>query len=271
MKDLLYKKFKAVPTRPGRGGTYSYIKWQDVADRMNEVFGIHWSSEVIFQDVINSNVVIRVRITVLSTESGDMYYQEGFGGAPMDDRQEAGNPFKAAYSKALKDACKKWGIGLYLEEGEAEIESNLKPFGSEEVVTTQQAPPVIPPQKTEIPMVPTQQAPPVIPSQKTEIPVVPTQQTKAPVTTRIPVTPPQIPEPVHTTVTAKQDTISDVQKAALQSILGMQEVEYSELVKGAFATKDITLSDDGIPTIDNLSYKEAVIVIKYGNDNFRKR
>ncbi len=116
MKDLLYEKFTTVLTRPGRGGQYPYIKWQDVADRMNKVFGTTWSSQVISQRVLDNNIVVRVRVTVQLPDTNQVVWQEGYGGAPNDERNEAGNAFKAAYSKALKDACKKWGVGLYLEE-----------------------------------------------------------------------------------------------------------------------------------------------------------
>lgn len=262
MREELYKKFTEVPTRPGRGGTYSYIKWQDVADRMNKIFGIKWSSEVVYQDVVGTNVVTRVRVTVTDTDTNNKFCQEGFGGAPMDDRQEAGNPFKAAYSKALKDACKKWGVGLYLEDDEPET---VQP-----TVTT---PPIQP-----IPVKPFEAS--------VEIPIIPNvQQNNIPAQPisaecEITITPPNIvtpsipPIPVNSVpdnkVIGTQTTISDVQKAALQSILNIQGVEYSELVKGAFTSRNITLPDN-IPTMDDLSYDEAVIVVKYGNDNFRKR
>jgi hypothetical protein len=114
--EILYRGFENIPTRKGRGGNYAYVRWQDVADRMNEAFGVMWSSEVIMQDIIGNNVIVRVRVSVFHPDTGVFSKQEGFGGAPNDDRNEAGNPFKAAYSKALKDACKKWGLGLFLEE-----------------------------------------------------------------------------------------------------------------------------------------------------------
>ena len=122
-KEALYEKFEDIPSRRGRGGTYSYVRWQDVADRMNTVFNSNWSSRVEFQEVINGNVIVRVSVSIVDDE-GRVHTQEGFGGAPLDDNNEAGNPFKSAYSKALKDACKKWGVGLYLEEDGGEVVSN---------------------------------------------------------------------------------------------------------------------------------------------------
>ena len=269
MKDLLYEKFAAVPTRPGRGGTYSYIKWQDVADRMNKIFGINWSSEVVYQDVIGTNVVVRVRVTINDSTTNNKFRQEGFGGAPMDDRQEAGNPFKSAYSKALKDACKKWGIGLYIDEDDQDsvvpdkIPVNIPVTSLNNSVPPSAIPPVV---DKEPPVTPTTimgtafTKPPSSPSSVGATPVIPTG---------IPILPDIKPE-VSNVVVDTQTAISDVQKAALQSILNIQGVEYEDLVRRAFDAKKIVLSG-AVPIMDDLSYDEAVTVVKYGNDNFRKR
>lgn len=300
MKDLLYEKFAAVPTRPGRGGTYSYIKWQDVADRMNKIFGINWSSEVVYQDVIGTNVVVRVRVTVSDSVTNNKFSQEGFGGAPMDDRQEAGNPFKAAYSKALKDACKKWGIGLYLDEefdsgasSDAQVIQN-KPSSSipmspntAPAVPTESAVPAVPTApKTVVPgvvqtpknTVPVSNIPPtgIVPPSNippTNTVTVPIKQVKVEQKTSVTPEVPNIP-PQHTSkapeIAGDRVGISDVQKAALHSIISIQGVEYNQLVKEAFTLNNIELSGDA-PLMEELSYKEAVMVVKHGSDKFRKR
>ena len=285
MKDELYKKFTEISTRPGRGGIYPYIKWQDVADRMNQIFGIKWSSEIVYQDVVNSNVVTRIRVGIFDVETGVVFYQEGFGGASMDDKQEAGNPFKAAYSKALKDACKKWGIGLYLDDDEEpKLAESIKPFvvvPPEPVVPgnavntniqTSFIPPMIDAVVGNTTTVKQHETPSIPP-----LPTLPKNETVVGDMTTVKQyeTPPIPPlSNVETIVSNKtidsQNTISDVQKVALQSILSIQGVKYEELVKEAFALNGITVSDN-IPAIDALSYKEAVMVVKYGNDTFRKR
>lgn len=291
MKDLLYKKFADVPKRPGRGGTYSYIKWQDVADRMNQVFGVQWSSEIVYQDVIGSNVVIRIRVSVLDTDTGNLFFQEGFGGAPIDDRQEAGTPFKAAYSKALKDACRKWGVGLYLEE-DGDVEPEVIPFPKDPakmpfvpVPPKQEAPtpPVAQKQEVKIPTTDLPKSVPPVPptgagTQKVTN-TIPIQQVDPVVKVpNIPPTPtiPSVPKGVGAVSSGGlgmgegQTTISDVQMAALQSIISIQGVEYDQLVKDAFNLKGVELPN-GIPVMETLSYKDAVMVVKYGNDKFRKR
>ena len=66
-----------------------------------------------------------------------------------------------------------------------------------------------------------------------------------------------------------EDMISDVQKAALQSILNMQGVEYADLAREAFEVNG--LDGKSVPQIDELTYTQAVYVVKYGNDKFRNR
>lgn len=63
--------------------------------------------------------------------------------------------------------------------------------------------------------------------------------------------------------------ISDVQRAALASILQMQTISYEQLTQEAFEFNGVVKNP--IPTIDELTYDEAVYVVKYGNDKFRKR
>ena len=309
-KNKLYSNFDNVRTRPGRGGNYPYITWQDVADRMNEVFGITWSSEVISQDVVGDNVVVRVRVTVLDPETKTDFVQEGFGGAPNDSRQEAGNPFKAAYSKALKDACKKWGVGLHLEEG-ANVERttpegpSMPPgyTGYETGVPPTQAdfsaPTTHPEPVQHTPTVPT--TPPVSPdiNKPLEMPAsvqmagnplnaaVPNPGdtmsadigiVQVPETVEmpsIPTTPPAQPAvsaPAQQMVVPQAGNpafISDVQKAALHSILSIKGVEYETLAREAFEFNGVVKNP--IPSADDLTYQEAVYVVKYGNDKFRKR
>jgi len=122
LKDALYKPFDNVDSRPGRGGTYDYIKWQHVADRMNQVFGTYWSSQIVSEHILNndSDIILRVKIEVSDPETKETFSQEGYGGASVRNGEEAGTAFKSAYSKGIKDACKKWGIGLYLSEDHAE-------------------------------------------------------------------------------------------------------------------------------------------------------
>jgi hypothetical protein len=124
--EELYKPFDDIRSRRGRGGVYDYISWKDVVDRMNQVFGYRWSSNVVSQEVIDGNVIVRINVCVKDTENDDIFCQDGYGGAPLREGEEAATAHKSAYSKALKDACRKWGVGLRLEE---EDSSNQQPSG----------------------------------------------------------------------------------------------------------------------------------------------
>jgi len=313
--DLLYKSFENIPTRRGRGGTYSYIRWQEVADRMNEAFGTSWSSEVKFQEIIGNNVIVRVRVSVTDPSNNLTTIQEGFGGAPNDANSEAGNPFKAAYSKALKDACKKWGVGLYLDEDDEPAGGNMTPpsLPSGYIGKELGVPPssLMTPPSMDIPKMPednnyTEVASPSIPSAPpiggiplpssvtmassntvvvSEEPVMVNMEPiasnpippipKVSMISSLP-TPPGITmnkemptSKTNVIITGEPDFISDVQKAALQSILNIKGVEYEALAKEAFEFNGYV--KDPIPESGKLTYQEAVYVIKYGNDKFRKR
>lgn len=77
--------------------------------------------------------------------------------------------------------------------------------------------------------------------------------------------------PPHSSVPgpSKDAGVTDVQRAALEGILSIQGVEYPELVKQAFEEYNIECTD--IPEIDDLTYKQAVAVVKHGNALFRKQ
>jgi hypothetical protein len=61
--------------------------------------------------------------------------------------------------------------------------------------------------------------------------------------------------------------ISDVQKVALNGILTMNNAEYAPLAEEAFAANGI---NKPVPIREDLNYEEAVVVIKFGNDKYRK-
>jgi len=189
---------------------------------------------------------------------------------------EAGSPFKAAYSKALKDACKKWGIGLYLEE---EDQSSFSPpiTNTNPVVDKSNVPPISKPTVT--PSIPSTTSTQSIPH-STSMPTFPTQSVQTPPaqprtviipTPTQPVTESstQIPFAVPETPNAGPSGISDIQKVALGGIITSKGIAFEELAKEAFTAHSIV--KDPFPSRDDLTYDEAVLIIKYGNDKFRKQ
>jgi hypothetical protein len=61
--------------------------------------------------------------------------------------------------------------------------------------------------------------------------------------------------------------ISDVQRVALNGLLTMHNANYDELAREAFDNKGM---NQPVPVKEQLSYEEAVVVIKYGNDKYKK-
>ena len=295
----LYEKLE-VKSRRGRGGDYTYVPWQDVADKMNKVFKGNWSSEVMSETSLNSGVVLRVRVTIIDEKTNIKYYQEGYGGADIVGA-EVGTLHKSAYSKALRDACKKWGPGLYTDE--------ISDFSNKRPVLNNPSKSVI----TNIPVsnVPTQlpvsntpvSAAPVLPSvsnvqvsensisgtekthnsvveqiaaasslpglQKPIIPPVTKVTNSLPpvsngTTTQVSIIPPQTLEPK-----LEDNKINDVQMAALEGILELPDIDTEVLIKEAFEYGNLDTTD--LPTKEKLTYQQALIVIKYGNEKFRKK
>jgi len=61
--------------------------------------------------------------------------------------------------------------------------------------------------------------------------------------------------------------ISKIQKKALQRLIELSEAKYEDIAKEAFDHYDLPTYTT-IPTIDDLSYKEALCIVKYGNAKF---
>jgi len=59
--------------------------------------------------------------------------------------------------------------------------------------------------------------------------------------------------------------ISKIQKDALQRLLKFSGTEYEVIVKEALNYYNLPIHTT-IPVIDDLSYKEALYIIKYGNN-----
>jgi len=275
--DKLYEPLE-LKSRRGRGGNYSYVPWQDVADRMNKTFKGNWSSEVRSQEVVGENVVVRVRVTATDPETQMSFHQEGFGGAVNRADDEAGNPWKSAYSKALRDACKRWGIGLFLDEdagAPAPTATTPPPVPSVPAATPATVPPSAP------------ATPPPATQTVVEAPVPPTALVATPPASSLPVAPPMPPVPPAAptpppampaddmpmssgSVLSNDDSgITEVQQIALEGILGMRDLNYEDLAKEAFEDKGMKY--DTIPRAEDLTYEEAVVVVKFGNDKYRNK
>ena len=66
----------------------------------------------------------------------------------------------------------------------------------------------------------------------------------------------------------KEGGIRDVQLLAIQAILKLRKVEYTELVTAAFQESGISTSE--IPEIEKLTEEQALEVIRFGNNKYKK-
>ena len=282
--DKFYDKFDVL-TRRGRGGNYSYITANDVTDRMNRLFQGNWCTEVMSLDVdAIGAIIVRLRISVLDPESKIWFHHEGYGGH-KDVGGEPGSSFKSAYSKALVNACRRWGVGLYLVDDETGVSAD--PATSTPQATTAiptQGLPPAPSKPTGPPVItspPGVSKPPVVEEMKiqqvppTTIPVQSIPEPLKPVESI-----PKVPEPIHgaplnggpivnkpvvvsSTImeTPSVDSISDVQKIAIQSMYDMRGYKYEDLAQAVLGS---------VPDVSTLTHDQAVAVIQYGNELYKK-
>jgi len=278
----LYETFE-LRERAGLGGMkFKYVPSDAVIDRMNRLFKGNWSTKVITQEKMDDAVVVRVRVSAFDSETGVWFEHDGYGssvimrytaGEKRGEIIDIGNAYKSAEAKAIKNACSRWGVGLYLEDNpyEDELPSNMpvhsipspapvvdpmpRPEGIKPAI------PNIPPagdlsKDTSVPTAPTGLTPPPFPSAKTEL-----KKESGPFT---PPVRPEDSKPNDITQEMSAGAITDVQKVAVQGLLQLKGVEFHALAKDALGT-------DTVPKrIEDLTYQEAVTIIKYGNDINKK-
>jgi len=329
--NKLYGKFNLSERRGQGNQMFKYIPNEEVIHRMNTVFAGNWSSEVLFTERVDDQIVLRVRIMITDPETNRVYYHEGYGshqiarytvGQNEGKIIDIGNSYKSAFSKAIVNASMKWGVGLFKEKDvliddvvEEEYTPTLvpptpiptpvptppKPAASP-VATPGVATPAAPtqmaaPQRPALPSAASLPDRPMIPlrpssmsngavTQSTTsvpppraIPAAPMAQkpilsTPKPVAIAVPAAPitaaPPLPQdlPFSATLPEPVSRLNDVQKVAINGILTLRKMTYDQLASEAFA--DAGQPGYKYPPVEQLTYDEAVIVIKYGNNKFRK-
>jgi len=231
-----------------------------------------------------------------------MRYNSGVNQGKIID---IGNAYKSALAKGIVNACTRWGVGLYKESDPMDAEMPIMPNMSAAVAVAIPAAvpaPVMPPAMaappTALPTPPaalaappvavavppvaetiTTFAPPAFAQQPVSSNIVVAQEAPT-VTAAAPM--PKVPAPAVNTIPTTPDLpfsntgtagniadigISDVQRVALNGILTMNNVDYGELALEAFSASGITKA---VPQKEDLNYDEAVVVIKFGNDKYRK-
>jgi recombination DNA repair RAD52 pathway protein len=112
-----------------------YIPVSEVIARLNRVFGVlGWSSEIIKceRDALDPDcIVAHVRLTVSTSEYGQIVQKDGFGGQKIKrtktgDIIDLGNEFKGAVSDALKKAAQQFGVALYLSRSDESLNQEIE-------------------------------------------------------------------------------------------------------------------------------------------------
>jgi len=228
--------------------------------------------------------VVRVRVGVYDTDNNSWFEHDGYGssvimryttGQKVGEIIDIGNAYKSAEAKAIKNACSRWGVGLYLEDNPYEDDlptnmpapSTLSPAPVAEYPMPRPANigsdmPNIPsvdvsPKGVNVPTPPPGFTPPPFPSAKTELK-----------NESGPFTPPTQPVETKTNSITQEEmstgSVTDVQKVAIQGLLQLKGVEFPALAKEALGTATVPSK------VENLTYQEAVTIIKYGNDINKK-
>ncbi len=232
--------------RAGQGGTFPYVKGEDVIKQLNKAFGHAWSSHVIKHEEIHGQILVQVMVSVVLDNHQVSHC--GFGSARIPKTRdgeilEIGNAYKSAFTNALKKAAEQFGVGL---QGEDEDE---KPAAApaprpQQAAPTQYKAPVTAPRTAAV--VKPYQAPQPRPA-PTQAP----QQATPQPTQTVQATP-------HTTGMLTDKPLSDVQKNALTNLAKYRGVKEEALVTG-------TLKNSTKKTFAELTEKEAVEVIRHAN------
>jgi len=290
MHENTLKALKApfnLKSRPGTGGrNYKYVPSEDIVERMNTVFQGNWSTEVLESQVIEDNILVRVRVQAVAPNSTDSmpFFHEGYasqsiarftGGANSGKAIDIGNSYKSAMSKAIKVACSRWGVALNLEDSDDTGSYKTgAPVGGMSGETPQQKPAT----KTDIPSgpavdlpfasspttavkeekpAPKKESAPMMDTPFTGGSVVPQsdQVTTKPI---VNTAPPVDSIPVSG---GGDELLTDVQKRAIQIKMDFFELTFEQLTQVALGRAD------NLPTsIDEVTYSDAVKMIQHVNN-----
>lgn len=295
----LYEPFE-LKERKGVGNqTFKYVSSEDIVDRMNKTFKGNWTTEVTSDKIIEDHILICVKVCVKDPESGQLFCHEGYashmlakytGGPNQGKIVDIGNSYKSAMSKAIKTAVARWGVGLYLET-EEDSDSHISGIVSIPHVNTPQefsagaptpsklnnsppisgppitakasnVPPIAgPPLNTSVSAGPPITAPPINPGPSVDASYSKTQINQPPIFTVENVAPKKTSSTFDIPSGGAIEKITDVQRVAIETLMGMHSISFEEL-----RTKALKRQDNLPPTIDVVTYLDAVTMIQYGND-----
>lgn len=249
-----------VHQRKGPGGTYPYIKGEDVIRQLNKAFGHAWSSEVIKSEEVYGQVLVMISLSVRPENSLQPIVHQGYGSAAIAKKRDTnevidiGNTYKSAYTGALKKAAEQFGIGLGKDSEDATDAQN-SPGNFAPRVTNSPAP--VRPMQASTP------APAARPVMNTTGPKPafapkPAQPTQAaPVASQAPAVPAISPS------AQLDDKATDTQKNALKNISTIKGYSEQDMISQA-------LKETRKDSFDLLTRKEAIEVMKHANGLSKK-
>lgn len=112
------------PNKPEGPGNprLRYVEHAYVTEALNLLFGFNWDLEVLEQQRVDNEAVVKARLRVRLAD-GSTIVKDSFGGAhyqPANSNASWADTLKAAHSDALKAAAARLGIGLDLYRHEEE-------------------------------------------------------------------------------------------------------------------------------------------------------
>jgi len=125
VREALAKPFNLKEREGVAGKRFKYVASEDIVDRMNKVFEGNWSAELISSEMVEDQLLVLVRVSVVDKETGSLFYHDGYASYPVFRYSsgqnkgkiiDVGNSCRSAMSKAIKTSCARWGVALFLEE-----------------------------------------------------------------------------------------------------------------------------------------------------------
>ena len=304
--ELLAKLFN-LKEREGLGGKrFKYVASGDIIERMNTVFHGNWNVELIESKVVEEQLLVLVKVSVCDEETGNLFFQDGYASYPVfrftsgqnkGKVIDIGNSYRSAMTKAIKTACSRWGVALFLEESTVSIDNSdmpasavmdmppytpteptqaipdipipVEPMGSpEKVVNAEPTQPASTPPVPDIPI----PAGPVNNPEKVERPQPwPDAPVDEPVFTNNNVVAPdsgnfpsnvEVPPLTGVEVSESTETaenLTPVQKVAIESLMSVNKIKFKDLFMKAIPGQEVPSS------IEVISYLDAVKLIQCGN------
>lgn len=216
-----------VHQRKGPGGTYKYVKGEDVVKQLNKAFGHSWSSKALFYQEQHKQILVLVELSVVY--NNDFIVHQAFGSSPIarhnkgdGDVVDIGNSYKSAFTTALKKAAEQLGVGKSDEE-ESESHQSTPPKNYPRPAQNQVQP--SPPPK-----------PAPVPVESKSTPTAPVSNAASYV---------------------EEKPISDLQKSVVRRLLKLRGVTETDLLSKA--------DSGGKNSIDELTNLEGTKAIQYLN------